>query len=289
MGTQLRPDLPGVAFHLTARAQHQAHVFTPALRTRIVELLGQKLDRSDARLLAYVIMSNHIHLVVIQGAQRLERLMQPWLRSVALATHRVHGTEGHVFERRFRDRVCRTPEHVRNAIAYTHANPVKAGMCARPDAYRWSSHRLYARNILATPCGPRVDIAAGLDSFVSSSLASRSPARTAYLDYLDGVLQTSDERQVDPGEWTNGAGPDKVNGRPPLETLADRVVGEHEGVFTIADLRSRHGPRARLPVRARLIIEASRAGYLAAEIADYLKISQAAVSRTRSGATQHAR
>jgi REP element-mobilizing transposase RayT len=261
-------------------------VFTPALRSRIVQLLGQKLERSDARLLAYVIMSNHLHVVVIQGAQRLERLMQPWLRSVALATHRAHGTEGHVFERRFRDRVCHTPEHVRNAIAYTHANPVKAGMCPRPDAYLWSSHRLYVRGDLAAPLGPRLDVAAGLDSFASATQAPRSAASDAYLAYLDHVLRTG-PRQADGGSSENGAGRGRVDGRPPLEVLADRIIAEHGGEFTVDDLRSRYGPRPRLPIRSRLILEAFRSGYIAGEIAEYLGISRAAVSRALSGAIQH--
>ena len=49
------------------------------------------------------------------------------------------GHAGRVWERRFYDRVIRTEEEFRNAIAYIHANPVRAGLCPDEREWRWST------------------------------------------------------------------------------------------------------------------------------------------------------
>jgi|SRR5690606_15615356 len=140
MGRRARPHLPGATFHLTARLHGREALFTPEVRTALVTILREQVVFSDVELFAYVVMPNHLHLVVRQGRERLSRFMQPLLRRVALLVQRAWGREGHVFERRYRDRPCSDPDHIRNAIVYTHLNPVRAGLCAEPGEYAWSSH-----------------------------------------------------------------------------------------------------------------------------------------------------
>src|SRR5690606_28499612 len=93
-----------------------------------------------AELFAYVIMPNHLHLVLRQGEEPLWRFMQPYLRRIAIQVQRTHEREGRVFERRYRDRYCADADHLRTAILYTHLNPIRAGLCSDPREYPWSSH-----------------------------------------------------------------------------------------------------------------------------------------------------
>jgi putative transposase len=293
MGRYPRPDLPGAAFHLTARVQNGLHLFTPDLRDRIVRVLRWQLQRSDASLLAYVVMTNHLHLVVVQGQQPLGHLMQPFLRSVALATHSRHGTEGHVFERRFHDRYCRDGAHLRTAIAYTHANPVRAGICHDPAAYDWSSHRLYEGSGFVNGTRPAVDVATGLSAFVHTPQGDwRRMGRAAYSGFMERVIRAEGDAMgeddgagpregpalVTPGAQT-GPGP----ARPALDALAREVLEAHGGQLSIQDVRSRRGPRWRLPIRAAIALAASRAGYAGGEIAEFLEISGPTVSRMLNG------
>lgn len=132
MGRQLRPQLPGVPFHVTARVQGRAAWFTGVERPLENRILAAP-RRSDATLLAYAVMPNHLHLVVVQGSQPLSQLMQPLLTRIALLVQRRTGREGHIFERRFRASPCLDPDYLRNAIAYVHLMDFVRS-CARTSA-----------------------------------------------------------------------------------------------------------------------------------------------------------
>jgi REP element-mobilizing transposase RayT len=144
MGRHRRPNLPGGIFHLTARTLQRERLFTPPLRSAALELLAGVVPGSGARLLAVAIMPNHLHLVAQQGDRPIAGLMQPLLRRLAHLLQRSHGREGPVFWRPFACRACLGPGHVRNAIVYTHLNPVRANLCTRPSRYAWTSHPLYS-------------------------------------------------------------------------------------------------------------------------------------------------
>lgn len=169
MGRQRRPNLPGAVFHLTARTLRRERLFTPEVRSGALVDLVRVAPLSKCRILAVAVMSNHLHLIVQQGARPLAALMQPLLRRLARRTQRAHGYEGPVFWRHYSAVACHDPWHARNAIVYTHLNPVRAGLTAEPSRYRWSSHDLYARG----PRGPHGmgDGAARLAAVIDPSLA----------------------------------------------------------------------------------------------------------------------
>ena len=141
MGRRLRSHLPGVPFHITARAQGRAPIFT-GLEAAAVSRIRACAWYSDVRLLAYAVMPNHFHLVVVQGARPLARLMHPVMRQLALLVMTNKGVEGHVFERRYSAAACLDAEHLRNAIAYVHLNGQRAGICSSADDFPWCSHQL---------------------------------------------------------------------------------------------------------------------------------------------------
>jgi REP element-mobilizing transposase RayT len=144
MGRRKRSYLPGAAFHLTARTSGHEHWWADdKLRNSVVGIVSDALHRTDARLVAFTIMTNHFHLTVRQGIDPLARLMHPVCQRIALLVRRAHGREGHIFERQFRDKPCASADHLRQVIYYTHRNPVKAGMCAEANEYVWSSACAY--------------------------------------------------------------------------------------------------------------------------------------------------
>lgn len=113
------------------------------MRTATLGITARVVAGSGARLLAVAIMPTHLHLVVQQGREPVSRLMQPLLRRVALLLQRDRDVEGPIFWRPYACQTCMDPSHARNAIVYTHLNPVRAGLCRDPAAYRWTSHGLY--------------------------------------------------------------------------------------------------------------------------------------------------
>jgi len=144
MGRTRRPYLPGGVFHLAARTLGRERLFTAAMRTAALGVIARVTTGSGARLMAVAIMPTHLHLVVQQGREPVSRLMQPLLRRLAALLQRDRELEGPIFWRPYACQVCMDPSHARNAIVYTHLNPVRAGLCAEPAAYRWTSHGLYA-------------------------------------------------------------------------------------------------------------------------------------------------
>ena len=285
MGKLPRPDLPGRAFHLTARLQDRAHRFTGPLRDRVVQLLAAALERTDTSLLAFAIMTNHLHLVVVQGELHLSRLMQPFLRSVALTVQARYGLQGHVFEGPYRDRVCRDEPHLRNSICYTHANPLRAGLCENLGAYRWTSHDAYVRGFLSphlrTP-GLPLDVERGLAA-VAPGAMTRGEARQAYLDVMGrfgaeretGAGAASTDAQFPPSEERS---PVQGGRRPALDDLAESVLSPRG--LTPDHIRFRWGPRGlRLEGRKALLRAAVKRGFTGVQLAAFLGISEATVSR----------
>lgn len=198
MGRLRRPYLPGGIFHLTARTIRRELWFTPRLRGVAFRVIAEVAPRSDARLLAVAIMSNHLHLLVRQGDRPLSALMQPLLMRLALAVHTVHDLEGPVFWRHYASQPCLHPEHARNAIVYTHLNPVRAGLCEVPEAYPWTSHGLYAGESGEPGAGeasvldhlrPVLDSALGLDLFAARPTRRLDQLRADYRRFVEWRLE----------------------------------------------------------------------------------------------------
>ncbi len=98
-------------------------------------------DGSGYRLRAWVLMPNHVHLVVEVWQIPLSALLQLWKGRSARAANQVLRRSGALWEREYFDSLVRDDAHRRIAIRYTEHNPLKAGFVAEPTAWRWSSAR----------------------------------------------------------------------------------------------------------------------------------------------------
>ena len=85
-------------------------------------------------------MDTHYHLLVetpdpniSAGMHRLNSAYVHWFNDV-------HEVEGHLFERRFRSILVKSQGHALRVTRYIPLNPVRAGLCDRPEQYRWSSY-----------------------------------------------------------------------------------------------------------------------------------------------------
>jgi REP element-mobilizing transposase RayT len=209
MGRALRPRIPGVAFHLTARV-HGGDRLLAGLQAPIVSLIRAESARAGTRIIAYAVMSNHLHLVASHGNRPLGAFMQPLLRRVALLVRGVHGVEGHVFGRRYAHRACLDASYFRNAIAYVNLNGVRAGLCATADEYPWSSHRLFASGgVPAEACADPAALAAdnAVRVFAAWPEAAIEQCRADYLRFLAWRL-ARDAHNADAGRAADVAPPE---------------------------------------------------------------------------------
>lgn len=130
--------------HVTARGNRGSPIFFDEADYRaFLEDLRNLSEQHGARVHAYCLMTNHLHLLVQVGERPLSPVMRVLLHRHARRINRLYYKGGHVFGDRFWSRPCTSESDVLNTIRYIHANPVEAGLVGTPDAYPWSSHHIY--------------------------------------------------------------------------------------------------------------------------------------------------
>ena len=103
MARRVRVQYPGAIYHLMARGNgRQDIVCDDADRDRLVDYLGRAAARCSWRVFAFVIMSNHLHVVLKTPEPNLARGMQGFLSAYANVWARRHRFNGHVFQGRYR-------------------------------------------------------------------------------------------------------------------------------------------------------------------------------------------
>lgn len=144
MPRPLRLHVPGAFYHVTLRGNHRQNVFfTPADRTLFNELTAEVIQRFTARLHAYCLMTNHVHLLIQVGEAPLGRLMLRIASQYARTIQRHLHTTGHLFEKRYHPVLVDADEYLLELLRYIHLNPVRAHMVSKADDYPWSSHHAY--------------------------------------------------------------------------------------------------------------------------------------------------
>jgi REP element-mobilizing transposase RayT len=134
-------------FHVVSRfARDEWWLDRSGAREAYLALLGKAAAGSDAEVLAYCLMSNHVHLVLVQGEARLERFMKSvhtgfagWARQ----SWRGHKALGPVFAGRPRTVLVDRGEYLLELVRYVHNNPVRAGVARAARGSAWSSHQAY--------------------------------------------------------------------------------------------------------------------------------------------------
>ena len=97
---------------------------------------------------AYVLMTNHVHLLVTpQSRESLGKAMH-WCGTVFAQQINVrHARTGSRFEGRYRARFIQDETHFLTCMRYIEENPLRAGMVEAPGDYRWSSFRANALGV----------------------------------------------------------------------------------------------------------------------------------------------
>ncbi|WP_425479660.1 transposase [Pseudoxanthomonas wuyuanensis] len=138
-----RLDLPGVAQHVVQRGNdRQACFFREVDYVRYLQDLREAAIRFECRVHAYVLMTNHVHLLVTpHGAGAVSRMMQALGRRYVRYINDSVGRTGTLWEGRYKASLVEDQHYLMTCYRYIELNPVRAGMVAEPADYRWSSYR----------------------------------------------------------------------------------------------------------------------------------------------------
>ncbi len=132
------------ALHFITFSCHdrRPYLADPASKNLIEQILERTRARPQARIYAYVLMPEHVHLVINEPP---EILLALFLKSLKQETSRqLKGTRTHFWLPRYYDFSVRTPDKRSEKIRYIHRNPVARGLVSAPELYQWSSYNHYA-------------------------------------------------------------------------------------------------------------------------------------------------
>jgi putative transposase len=140
MPRRARIVIPDVPHHVTQRGNNKQNVFfRPADCRRYCRWTNKYCKEYGLKVLAYCLMKNHVHFIVIpQDSDALSLTFKNLHMRYAQYAHEARQTVGHVWQGRFYS--CLLDEaHLYRAVRYVERNPVRAGLIDLPWVYPWSS------------------------------------------------------------------------------------------------------------------------------------------------------
>lgn len=138
-----RAVLPDVPLHIVQRGNNRDPSFrAPLDYATYLRLLGDAARRAGCAIHAYVLMTNHVHLLVTPRDERAPaRMMQSLGRRYVRFFNTRYVRTGTLWEGRYRSTIVDTERYFLACSRYIELNPVRARLVSDPAAYRWSSFR----------------------------------------------------------------------------------------------------------------------------------------------------
>ena len=146
MPRRARIRIPGLPMHIIQRGNNRADCFFCETDYLVyLSLLRDSARRFDCAIHAYVLMTNHVHLLMTSGSAdgaslAMKHLGQQFVQCV----NRTRKRTGSLWEGRFRSSIVDSEGYLLRCHRYIEMNPVRAGMVVHPGDYPWSSYRANA-------------------------------------------------------------------------------------------------------------------------------------------------
>lgn len=147
----LRLHAPGLLHHVFARGNDKGCIFADDEDCEsFLERLATGLARFGVSCVAYCLLWNHYHLLLVPAECPVSRLLQQLNSAYCQHFNRRHGRVGHVLQGRFGCRIVEDGAYARTVLRYLALNPVAAGRAANAEDWPWSSYR-FASGVEAVP------------------------------------------------------------------------------------------------------------------------------------------
>jgi len=290
---QLRLEFPGAIWHVTSRGNERRDICRDDEdRRRFVSLLARVVTERRWLLHAWVLMSNHYHLLIETPEIGLSRGVK-WLNQrYAESFNERHRRVGHLFQGRFKGILVERQGHLLELVRYIVLNPVRCHAVRYAGNYEWSNYRATAG---LSPAPTWLEIEWTLGQFAA---ASRGEAHEAYRRFV------ADGRGVSYNPWEAVVGQIYLGGaafcdrmqtlvetkersrehprpqrrfvRPAFETLVEVVTDSFNVTTDALRLKSRGQARKAL---AQLAVD--EAGLTLRAIAGWMGVSEWAASKMR--------
>jgi putative transposase len=286
MARKPRIQYEGAFYHVITRGNQRQKVFRDEEDYRqYLEILARYKNLYKYRLYAYVLMNNHVHLLIETRETQLSKILQGINQSYTAWFNKRYKTVGHLFQGRYKAILCDRDSYLLSLVKYIHLNPVRARLIKTPEEYAWSSHLAYI-----TPVRQSI---VDEEQMLRMFSQDKGRARRLYQAYIsDGIAVkkediygTIDKRILGDERFAESV-MEKCDasiepGKKEREcTLAAMVaaIGETFGI-TLTQIRQKGKDRGITHGRKLLSLVAHEYGYKGREIAEYMRKDPALITR----------
>ncbi len=148
MARPWREEIKGGYYHVIARGNNREYIFNKDIdKGYFLKLLNESRQPMRYKLIGYVLMDNHYHLLIQTMDIKLQKIMHQINNKYSKYFNAIYERCGHVFQGRYKASLIRDERYLIKVLAYIHQNPVKAGMCKRIEDYKWSSDKFYRKKL----------------------------------------------------------------------------------------------------------------------------------------------
>ena len=178
MARKPRVEFAGALYHVIVRGNQRQTVFRDDKdRLAYLERIEHYRQRYGFCVYAYVLMSNHVHLLIETQKVALSKIMQGLQFSYTQRYNRRHRTVGHLFQGRYKAILCDRDAYLLELVRYIHLNPARLRNAHDPWKYRWSSHRAYL--------GENAQVRIASDLVLGEMAKKVGQARRAYVKFME--------------------------------------------------------------------------------------------------------
>jgi putative transposase len=146
MARKLRMIVPGLPVHVVQRGVNKCDIFANDKdRISYLDFLIEASDKHDCPIHCYVLMGNHVHLMMTPpDKDSIKATMHALNTRYVWHFNKRHERTGPLWEGRYRTSVIDNDAYLKVCYQYIELNPVRAKFCQQPADYDWSSHRHHA-------------------------------------------------------------------------------------------------------------------------------------------------
>lgn len=226
MARGLRIEYPNALYHVMSRGNEQQAIFhDDEDYLKRMRLLERAVHRDGWIVHAFVLMTNHDHLLIETPRGNFSRGVHGLNSCYARYFNRRHGRSGHLFQGRPQAHPIDGESYFAMASRYIHLNPWKAGMVSDPSEYPWSSYPGYLDRKLAPSFVTVSDVLGGFGR-------QDDHARREYRSFVDAGMREDIE-----APWA-GAGRDGIVGSEEFEQRIRSVLDHLPGDVELPRLRA---------------------------------------------------
>ena len=174
-------------YHILTRGNNRQEVFKDERDyKKYIEILQRYKDKYKFELYHYVLMRNHVHLILesIERGGTLAEIMKGINLSYAQYYKKRFKHIGHFWQDRYKSIIISKDDYLLACGSYVELNPVRAGIVEDPKDYKWSSYNVYAYG--------KKDFIADEHSIYKGLSRNEAERRKKYREFIKGMIKEKD-------------------------------------------------------------------------------------------------